>query len=115
MAKTMIRNALGEKIVSHTLPMSTANAITFADKYLEGTYKIYEASVDMGSDAGVVLAYDVIAFVKNEATGKKAYLRFIAKSTKNEAEIRTALMGMTINGILVDYVSILNFAPLTFA
>lgn len=115
MAKSLIRNALGEKIVNHTVPMSVANATTFASNYLEGTYKIYEAVSESGSDMSVVMAYDVLAFVKNEASGKKSYLRFITPSTKNENDIRAALTGVTINGVLVDYVSIINFSPITFA
>lgn len=113
--KCLIKNALGEKIVNHYVPMNAANAETFASKYLDGTYKVFLAKSESGSDTGVVSANDVTIFVSDTTTGKKAYLRFIASATKNETEIRTALTGLTIDGFVVDKVSIINFAPLSFA
>lgn len=113
--KSLIKNALGEKIVNHYVPMTAANAQTFAGKYLDGTWKVFEASSESGSDTGVVAANDVTAFVTDTTTGKKAYLRFLANANKNETEIATALTGLTIDGFVVDKVSIINFAPMIFA
>lgn len=113
--KCLIKNALGDKIVNHYVPMNATNAESFASKYLEGTYKVFEELGSIGSDTGVVSANAVTIFVSDTTTGKKAYLRFIASATKNETEIRSALMGLTIDGFVVDKVSIINFAPLSFA
>lgn len=115
MAKSLIKNALGEKMVNNYLPMNASNAITFAQNYLEGTWKVYSSTAETGSDTGVASANDVNVFLTDTTSGKKAYLRFIANATKNETEIRTALIGLTIDGFIVDKVSIINFAPMTFA
>lgn len=113
--KSMVRNALGDKIVNHYLPMTKENAAAFADKYFEGTYKVYEALSEVGNDTGIVAGNDVTVFVSNTESGKKAYLRMIVSATKNETEIRTALTGLTIEGFVVDKVSIINFSPMSFA
>lgn len=112
--KSLIRNALGEKIVSHYVPMTPANAETFASTFLEGTYKVYQAGAEVGTDVATT-ANDVLVFVSNTISNKKSYLRFIAPFNKSESDIRTTLIGLTVDGILIDYVSIINFAPMTFA
>lgn len=113
--KVMIKNALGDKVVNSYLPMTVANATTLAEDLLEGTYSIFEEVSTSGNDTGVVLAYDTQVQVRNSTTGKKTYLRFIAKSTKNPDDIQTVLTGLTVNGILIDEVVILAFRPMSFA
>lgn len=113
--KVKITNALGDKLINHYVPMTVANAESFATKYLDGTWKVYEALSESGSDTGVVSANDVTIFVKNTESGKKSYLRFYANATKNETELRAALMGLTIDGFIVDSVSIINMSPIAFA
>lgn len=115
MAKSLIRNALGDKVVNHYVPMSATNADAFATKYLEGTWKVYTAKSETGSDTGVVAANDATIFVTDTTTGKKAYLRMLVNVNKSEADIRAALTGLTIDGFVVDKVVIINFAPLAFA
>lgn len=115
MPKVLIKNALGDKVINSYLPMTPANAATFCADILEGTYKVFEATTEAGNDTGVTLAYDTQLQVRNVTTGKKTYLRFIAKSNKNPDDIQTALIGLTINGILVDEVVIIGFRPMSFA
>lgn len=113
--KVLIKNALGDKVVNSYLPMNVANAVTLMDDVCEGTYKVFLEKSETGSDTAVVSANDCQVQVRNSTTGKKTYLRFIAKGTKNPDEIQTALTGLTINGILIDEVVIIAFRPMAFA
>lgn len=113
--KCLIQNALGDTVVNHYVPMSAANAETFAGKYLDGTWKVFLARPEIGSDTGVVTAYDVNAYVKNIESGQGSYLRFIASATKSDTEVKAALMNITVDGHLIDHVTLINFAPLSFA
>ena len=112
--KSLIRNALGDKILNTYVPMTPTNANTFATDMLEGTWSIYEAGAETGTDVATS-AIDVTCQVRNSGTGKKAYLRFIAKANKNGDEIQTVLTGLTVDGILIDEVVIISLRPLTFA
>lgn len=113
--KVLVKNQLGDKIVNSYLPMNPVNAATICADLLEGTYAIFEETTTVGSDAGVLIAFDTQVQVRNSLTGKKAYLRFIAKSSQNPDSIQTALTGLTVNGILVDEVVIIAFRPMSFA
>lgn len=115
MAKSMIKNHAGDFSQTIYVPMSSTDAKSFAEDFLDGASKIYESSVSQGSDVGVTLAKEVSVQVSNTTTGKKAYLRFIAKNTFNTDEIRTALTGITVNGILVDKVVFINVKRLAFS
>lgn len=113
--KVLVKNALGDKMVNSYLPMTVANAQTLIEDVFEGTWSIYEEMSVSGTDVGVTIAYDTQVQVRNSTTNKKAYLRFIAKSTQNPDSIQTALTGLTVNGILVDEVVIIAFRPMSFA
>lgn len=113
--KVLVKNALGDKMVNSYLPMTVANAQTLIEDVCEGTWAIYEEMSVSGTDVGVTIAYDTQVQVRNSTTNKKAYLRFIAKSTQNPDSIQTALTGLTVNGILIDEVVIIAFRPMSFA
>lgn len=113
--KSYVKNALGDTVVSCYLPMTAANAATLAEDLFEGTYAIYEETSQSGNDTGYTVAYDTQLQFRNSESGKKGYLRFIAKSTVNPDKIQTVLAGMTINGILIDEVVIIAFRPMSFA
>jgi hypothetical protein len=115
MAKCMILNALGEKMVRHYVPMSAVNANTFATDVLDGTWKIFEETSAEGSDSAVVSAKAVAVQLVNETNQTKTYLRFIAKSTQDTDSIRAALTGLTVNGVLVEKVVFISVEHLTFA
>lgn len=112
--KTMIKNKLGDTVVTSYLPMTSANAVTFADSVLEGTYSIFELDSTSGVDNDTS-AFDVQLQFRNSGTGKKGYFRGIVKNSVNPDEIQTAFIGLTINGILIDEVVMIGFAPMTFA
>lgn len=113
--KAWIKNALGDKVLNHYVPMSAANALTFADAVLDGTYKVFEEKSSVGSDAGVVSANSMSIFVKNTESGKGTYIKGIFKASLDTDEVRAALTGLTIDGFVVDHVVFINVAPLTFA
>ena len=113
--KCLVKNALGDKVLNMYLPMSSANAFTLMESVGEGTYKVFELLSLAGTDNTVFSANDCQVQVRDSATGKKAYLRFIAKSSKNPDEIQTALTGLTVNGILINEVVIISFRPMVFA
>lgn len=115
MAKAWIKNLLGEKVVNHYVPMSSANAMTFADAVLDGTYKVFEEKSSIGTDVGVVSANSMSIYVANTESGKSSYIKGIFKSSLDTDEIRTALTGLTIDGFVVDRVVFINVSPLTFA
>ncbi len=113
--KSLIRNQLGDKLVNNYVPMSAANAATLATIFLLGTWKVYSAlstKVDSKTD---VSGLDVSVQVSDTTTGKKAYLNFIVGATKNEDDIRAVLIGLTINGVVIDKVAIIKMSPMTFA
>ncbi|ADR34005.1 hypothetical protein Sulku_1342 [Sulfuricurvum kujiense DSM 16994] len=112
--KSLVVNQLGDDTVRHYLPMTGVNAVTFATDIFAGTWKVFEETSSLGSDTAVVNANKVgVQLV--DSVGHKTYLRMIAKSTMSSDDIRTALTGLTINGVLVDKVVFVDFSPLTFA
>lgn len=113
--KCMVINQLGDKTVRHYLPMTAANAATFAEDMFDGTWKVFKETSKIGSDVAVVSAKEVSVQLVNTTSGAKTYLRMIAKSSLSTDEIRTALTGLTINGVLVDRVVFINVDFLSFA
>ena len=113
MAQSLIRNKLGSKNVNIYVPAGDAEAATFAAAVLDGTYDVLELTTTAGSDV-VTEAEDVTIFYEEEATRKRSYLRFLAKSTKSEMDIITALVGKTFNGIKADKVVITSMRTVQF-
>lgn len=113
--KCMIRNALGDTVKSFSVPMSPANAATFCDAFLEGTYKVYEETSKVGSDVGVISAYHMTVQYSNTTSNKKGYLSMIVKSTEDETSVAEKLNGLTLNGILIDRVVVIYMSAITFA
>lgn len=113
--KCVIRNALGDTVKSFSVPMTPANAETFASTYLEGTYKVYEETSKVGSDVGVTSAYDITVQYSNTTSNKKGYLRMIVKPTEDETSVAAKLNGLTLNGILIDKVVVISMSAITFA
>jgi len=113
MAQSLIRNKVGEKTYNIYVPADDANAKSFADAVLEGTYEVLAKSSTAGSDA-VTEAEDVTIFYEEDATKKRGYLRFLAKSSSDEEAILSALVGKTYNGIKADKVVIISMRTVTF-
>lgn len=115
MSKSYIINQLGSVALHSYLPCTPANAETICADLLDGTYAVYEATTEVGSDNGVVLAFDATVQFRDSTTGKKGYWKAIVKSTISPDDIQVAFKGLTINGILIDEVVVLRYSSLTFA
>ncbi|MEN4046199.1 hypothetical protein [Sulfurimonas sp. NWX367] len=113
MAQSLIRNKVGEKTYNIYVPADDVNAQTFADAVLEGTYAVLAETSVAGSDV-VTEAEDVTIFYEEDATKKRNYLRFLAKTTVDEEQIINALVGKTYNGIKADKVVIISMRTVTF-
>jgi len=113
MAKSLIRNKLGDRIKSILVPTNDVNAIAFASEFLDGEWEVLEHTGTEGSDV-VTMANEVNVMVKSQV-GTKTYFSFLAKNTMNEDEIFTALKGLTINGVLVDQAYILGMKQVNFS
>ena len=113
MAKSLIRNTLGNRTFGFALPADGATAKTFCDNNLDGTYEVFEVEASSGNDT-VAEFYDVTVTGKN-AAGRKTTFRFYASSTKNEDEIMTALQDKTFNGVKFEQIYIINMEKITVA
>jgi len=113
MAKSLIRNKVGAKKFNIYVPADDEKAKDFADAVLDGTYDVLASSSVAGSD-NVTEAEDVTIFYEEEATGKRAYLRFVSKSSKSEEDIITALQGKTYNGIKADKIVIVSMRTVAY-
>ena len=113
--KSYIINQLGSVTLHSYLPCNAVNAETICADLLDGTYAVYEATTEVGSDNGVTVAYDASVQFRDSNTGKKGYWKGIVKSTVSPDDMQVAFKGLTINGILIDEVVVLRYSPLTFA
>jgi hypothetical protein len=113
MAKSLIRNTLGNRTFGFALPADGATAKTFCDNNLDGTYEVFEVEASSGNETEAEF-YDVTVTGKN-AAGRKTTFRFYASSTKNEDEIMTALQDKTFNGVKFEQIYIINMEKITVA
>ena len=110
--KCMIRNILGHRVLTSYVPAGNVAAQAFADAVMDGETEVLEEISSVGSDA-VSSAFYVNVMIVNDA-GKKGYLKFIIKETKNEHDVYQALVGKTFNGILVDRAVITGMSSAEF-
>ena len=112
--KSMIKNALGDRVLTSYVPCTSANAQTLCETLLEGTWSVFELASESGTD-NATQAYDAQIQFRNSGTGKKGYWRGIVKSTISADDIQDTFMGKTLNGILVDEVVIISYAGMAFS
>jgi len=108
MAESIIINRIGGKNKFITVPTDLAGASAFAGVFLEGEWATYEKGTPEGSDVVTVAPDAVNLMYKNKATGLKGYATILVKATKSDSAIFTALMGLTLNGVLIDEAYILS-------
>lgn len=113
MAKSYVKNTLGEKVVSFYLPADATASRAFCDAVCDGKTDVYSFSTSVGSDV-VSTAEDVTVMIQNETTLVKGYMRFLLDSAKTEQDIFDALIGKNINGILIDKVVIISMRTVEF-
>lgn len=106
MAKTLIKNKLGDKTYQFNLPCDDTVASAFCAEMLDGEYVGYVQTSVIGSDTATPYN-SVLLMIKSDAD-LKAYLNLAVKSNKSEADIYAALSGKTYNGVKADNISILK-------
>lgn len=113
MAKSLIRNTLGNRTFGFAVPADGATAKSFCENHLDGTYQVFEVEASSGNDT-VAEFYDVTVTGKNSANRKTTF-RFYASSNKNEDEIMAALQDKTFNGVKFESIFIINMEKITVA
>jgi len=112
--KTLIRNTLGNKTLSFSLPADDTVAQTFCATALDGEFAGFVENSVVGSDVGITSYNDVMVIIKNEA-GAKTYLPMALKSNMSEADIYAALLGKTFNTVKADYLYITKMTAISLA
>ena len=114
MAKSMIRQKLGEKTFSSYVPATAENAKGLAE-LMPGEYEIFELVGESGDKTVTDGYYDVTVMLQNDETKSKTYIGFAMKLNKNEEDIFNAFQGKTINGVKADEVYILGMKKVVIA
>ena len=108
MGKSLIINRIGGKNKFVTVPCDMATASTFASTFLEGEYQVFGDPILFGTDT-VTVAPDVVnVMFKNKATQDKSYMTLYVKATLDDDSFFASIMGMTLNGVLIDEAFILS-------
>lgn len=102
MAKSLIINQINSKNTFLSVPCTSALASTFASTFLDGAYAVYELNSTTATSDIVVSADDVNIMFKNKASGKKSYMTVKVEPSTTDEAIFTVLMGLTLNGVLID-------------
>lgn len=102
MAESLIVNHINGKNNFIVVPASSTEAETFASTFLDGGYGVYELFGDSGSDTVAVAPDDINIMFKNTSTGMKSYLTAKVAATVTDEQIFAVLMGLTLNGVLID-------------
>lgn len=107
MAKSIVINRFNGKNHQITLPCDEIVAGTFAPAVLDGEYQVFKFDSEAGAE--VETAYkEMQVMVKNSTTKMKTYLNIKVKTSKVEADVFAVLIGLTINGIVVDEAFIIS-------
>ena len=100
--KTMVKNKLGSRKHTITLPSDNTVAQEFADTFLDGEYQIFEKQSDNGASDVESVYYRMTALLISDTNHLKAYINLVVPQSKSEDDVRTALMGKTINGVKAE-------------
>lgn len=104
--KVLIKNTINGRTYTFALPCSGAEAKTFCDNALEGTYVVLFRGSEAGnSNEPSVIEYTITG--KSQA-GHKATFSFYSKPSIDEAQVKTALAGKTFNGVKFDDIYIIS-------
>ena len=114
MAKSLIRNTLGNRTFGFAVPADGATAKTFAENNLDGKFVVYEVESTSGNEV-VTDLWDVTVTGKSATTQTKHSFQFYAKFGKTEDEIRTALLNKTFDGVKFEEVFVINMQQVTIA
>ncbi len=112
MAKSLVRNKLGSKTYGFIIPADSTSATDFL-ALLDGEYELYEKVSEAGSEL-VPEAFKVRLQIRDTNSDRRDYLTMYVDTTKNEDDVRNALVGQVVNGINVDEVVIIEWKRETF-
>ena len=118
MAKFKVKEifANGKTVNTFVSCTDETTALGISTALYGGKHEVFEASTDVTvSQAKLTnVAYkDVSVMLKNNATDDKTYLNFLMKSTKTTADVKTALLNKTVNGVKADIVVITSIREVT--
>ena len=106
MSKCLVKNTINNRTYGFALPCAGAEAKTFCDNALEGTYVVLTRASEQGnSSEASVVEYTITG--KNN-TGNKTTFSFYTKPSVDEAQIKTALAGKTFNGVKFDEIYVIS-------
>lgn len=104
--KSLVKNKLGAKTSTFTLPCDDTVAIAFCADMLDGEYAVYAETSKLGTDTAV--GYNQVSLVISNTLGLKTYLNLAVKLGKSEADIYAVLAGLTFNGVKAENISIIS-------
>lgn len=107
MAKSMITQKLGNKVLTNYVPANATNAQDFADAMMVGETVVYSAGDVTGSDE-VDESFAVSIMIQQDSDSAKTYLNLVIPVTKSETDIHDALSGKTFNDIKADNIVIIS-------
>lgn len=100
--KSLIVNNLNGKNYFIPVPCNDEKATTFATTFLGGAYAVYAHYMTTAGSDVVTACDDVNIMFKNKASGKKGYMSIKVATTRTDEQIFSILMGLTLNGVLID-------------
>lgn len=102
MAKSLIINQINGKNTFITVPCANVEASSFATTFLDGAHAVYELAMTTAANDVITAADDVNIMFKNKASGKKSYMTIKVAPSRTDESIFAVLMGLTLNGVLID-------------
>ncbi len=112
MGKSLIVNRVNGKNHTFAVPAGETEADTFASTFLDGEYQVLKKGSVVGTDTETDWL-DVNLMLKASATGLKTYMNILVKTSKTEEDIFSAVIGLNINGVLVDEAYVISMRHIT--
>jgi hypothetical protein len=107
MAKSIVVNRINGKNNHITLPCDDTVAAAFVADVLDGEYQIFKFDSEAGTETEVSYK-EMQVMVKSTTTKEKTYLNMKVATSKTEQDVFAVLLGLTINGIIVDEAFIIS-------
>jgi hypothetical protein len=105
MPKSLIANRINGTTKTIAVPATPVLAEAFATAFLDGEYAVYKSVSKTGSDIVATAPTKLNVKFWNDANPKDCgYANFVIPATKTENDLFLAMVGLTLNGILIDQV-----------
>jgi hypothetical protein len=110
--KTILVNTING-INHHTsLPCGMEEASLFCILFIEGEYSLYSVETTILDVSTETRCDEVVVACSNSSTGEKVCFRLLVRHSVSEDFLISCLTGLTINGVLIDYVSLVSIREL---